>query len=175
MTDIVKNKELQKNLGTQVREMILDKMQDIEGVDNANWWPLAPGWWVIITIVLLMVIRFIFSYLRRLAYKRTWQYKIFEELIQMQKELNNENASEIVVKLSEILRRVLMYKYSRIECAGLVGDAWLKWLTKKDQNKFDWEKHGKLLTGAAYAPPGKEKISPQELNKLLDATKKWVE
>ena len=173
-TNIVKNKELQKNLGNQVREMVLDRMEDIEGVDKANWWPLAPGWYFVIIITLLIVIKFIWSYFRFQAYKRTWQYKISEELTQMKKNLSQENAPQIVIKLSEILRRVAMHKYSRAECAGLEGNAWLKWLTQKDETNFNWEQYGQILTTAVYAPLGKEKILIPQLIKLIDQTKKWT-
>ncbi|CAF3764517.1 unnamed protein product [Rotaria magnacalcarata] len=56
-----------------------------------------------------------------------------------------------------------MHKYSRAECAGLEGNAWLKWLTQKDETNFNWEQYGQILTTAVYAPLGKEKILIPEL------------
>ena len=170
MEDIIRNQKLQKDLGDGVQDMVLSRLQDIEGLDSASWWPLAPGWWFILIIIGLIIV----FYLRHRAYKHTWQYKTSQELEQMRKSLNSEVAPEIIIRLSEILRRIAIHKYSRAECAGLEGDSWLEWLTQKDKSKFNWGRHGRLLTRTAYAPVGKEEISLQELSRLIDATREWI-
>ncbi len=171
---IIHNKAFQKNLANQVHDVMLGKLQDIEGVGPADWLPLAPGWWVLIIITILFLIKWLISYLRRRAYRQTWQYKMLQELCQMQHKLTEFTAQDTAIKLSEIIRRLAMYKSSRIDCAGLVGKVWLQWLGQNDNYKFDWEKYGQILIESSYAPPNKANISLQELSKLIEATKKWV-
>lgn len=176
MEGIINNKELQKKLANQIHDMMLGKLQDIDGVDSVDWLPLAPGWWALIIIITLLLIKLLISFLRKRAYRQTWQYKILEELEQMQKRLSPPVAQDVTIKLSEIIRRLAMYKYSRIECAGLEGVAWLSWLRQHDHYKFDWEKHGKLLIESVYAAPNDgNKILLKELSRLIEATKKWVD
>ena len=145
MEEIINNKKLQKKLANQIHDMMLGKLQDIEGVDSVDWLPLAPGWWIL------------------------------EGLGEMQKDLSPLSAQNAAIKLSEIIRRLAIYKYSRIECASLEGKTWLRWLKQHDYYKFDWEKHGKLLIESVYAAPNDgNKIVLKELSCLIEATKKWV-
>lgn len=173
MTDITKNKELQKDLGNEVRQMMLDRMENIDGVDKASWWPLAPGWWIIISITFIVIIKSVFSYIRWLIYKRTWQYEVSQRLDKMVKNLNEERVQETIIELSELIRRLAMHKYNR-QCASLHGTEWLRWLTVNDSNKFNWEKYGKVLVREAYSPPGIGKFSLVEVKKLIEATKSWI-
>ena len=175
MEGVINNKKLQKKLANQIHDMMLGKLQDIEGVDSVDWLPLAPGWWMLIIITVLLLIKFLIGFLRKRAYRRTWQYKILEELGEMQKNLSPLSAQNAAIKLSEIIRRLAIYKYSRIECASLEGKTWLSWLKQHDYYKFDWEKHGKLLIESVYAAPNDgHKIVLKELSCLIEATKKWV-
>ena len=80
MEEIINNKKLQKKLANQIHDMMLGKLQDIEGGDSVDWLPLAPGWWMLIIITGLLLIKFLIVFLRKRAYRRTWQYKILEEL-----------------------------------------------------------------------------------------------
>ena len=78
--NITENKDLQKDLAEQVRESMVNKLENIEDIDQgANWWPLAPGWWVIISFCGFLLLKSAISYIRWLIYKTTWQYKVVEE------------------------------------------------------------------------------------------------
>ena len=129
---------------------------------------------ILLRMIIMFLIKWLISYLRRRAYRQTWQYKMLQELCQMQHKLTEFTAQDTAIKLSEIIRRLAMYKSSRIDCAGLVGKVWLQWLGQNDNYKFDWEKYGQILIESSYAPPNKANISLQELSKLIEATKKWV-
>ena len=41
MEGIINNKDLQKKLENQIHDMMLGKLQDIDGVDSVDWLPLA--------------------------------------------------------------------------------------------------------------------------------------
>lgn len=174
MQEIINNKELQRNLADKVHDMMLGKLRSIEGIDSVDWWPLAPGWWVLIIFTALLLIKLLVSYLKTRAYRLSWQYGIIQELEMMKATLSYATAAKVLNKLSEIIRRLAMHKYSRTECASLEGLDWLRWLKHNDNKKFDWENKGCLLIYSVYAPPGKEQISLKELKQLLDATKNWV-
>ena len=173
MQEITKNKELQKNLANQINDVMLGKLYDIDGLDAVNWWPLAPGWWIIITVLILLSLIMLKSYLKKRAWKLSWRGQVFEKLDQMQKTVNQENAQEIAITLSQFVRRIAMHKYTRDDCAGLVGQDWLHWLTQHDGNNFDWVKNGRILTEEVFAGKNK-KLSINTLNDLINATKNWV-
>jgi len=173
MQDIINNKELQKDLATQVNEMMLGRLRDIDGLDSVNWWPLAPIWWVIISLFVITFITLIVYYLKRRAWRRSWKGKVFMVLEQMQHKLNQENAHDTLIKLANLIRRIAMHKYSRAECRTLIGKDWLKWLKLHDKKKFDWVKNGSILTEEVFAPATKN-LRLAKLNTLINATKDWV-
>ena len=79
----------------------------------------------------------------------------------------------ILATLSEALRRIAIRKFSRADCAGLQGEAWLQWLKSHDPQNFDWPLHGRILNQAPYAPPCIP-LSSQQVRELIGATRKWA-
>ncbi len=75
--------------------------------------------------------------------------------------------------LSEYLRRIALKRFSRKECAGLVGQDWLKWLAAHDPQNFDWEKKGIPLIDIPYAPLDYS-VPSKHVKDLIEAVKAWV-
>lgn len=152
---------------------LLEKLHDIEGLDVISRWPLAPGWWVLIAVSLLAVIALGWLTYRWLAFRRSWKNDTFKKLDILEKELSEDNARETAMQLSEYLRRIALKRYSRKECAGLEGEAWLKWLSSKDLKEFDWTQKGALLNEAPYAPEH-YRLPADRIKELIHATREWV-
>lgn len=154
-------------------DQLLNQLHDIQGLDQISSWPLAIGWWVVIFIgALLAAIMGIYLF-RRLAYLRSWKNETKKTLNRLEKNLSESNAKETLVVLSEYLRRIAVHRFSRQECAGLTGNAWLDWLAEKDPKKFDWKMKGTPLIDAPYAPPNRT-LPPGEIKVLIQAVKSWV-
>lgn len=153
---------------------LLEKLHDIEGVGQVSFWPLAIGWWILITLGIFITALmgwYAFSYFR---FKRSWKNDTFIRLAHLEKNLSEGTSRETIVALSEYLRRIVLKRFSRNECAALTGDAWLKWLSEHDPLKFDWEKRGTLLVDAPYAPTNRTKASLGEIKDLIQAVRSWV-
>ena len=155
---------------TKPPDNLLAQIYDIAGLDYISWWPLAPGWWALLAILLIAAGTI---YWRRRAYQRSWKGDAWRTLRALDSQLVGGNAQEIAAALSALMRRVAMRRFSREQCAGLEGRDWLRWLTAKDPGKFDWERRGALLIEAPYAPPG-QNVSAITLRVLIGAAKKWV-
>lgn len=149
---------------------LLAQLYDIRGLDSISWWPLAPGWWV---LLILGAAAAITVYRRRLAYARSWKGDAWRNFVALDKRLRGGNAQDVAAELSALIRRVAIRSYSRAECAGLQGKDWLRWLTTKDPGGFDWASNGALLIEAPYAPPGRD-VPAESLRLLIRAAKKWV-
>jgi len=152
---------------------LLDQLHDIEGLDWISPWPLAIGWWVVIGVSVLFLGLFIFYVIRRITYKRSWKNDTMKRLAHLEKNLSERNARETVIALSEYLRRIALKHFSRKECAGLVGDDWLKWLKSHDPKGFDWESRGVFLTNVPYAPVDIN-LSTDKVKDLIHAVRNWV-
>ncbi|PCJ25244.1 MAG: hypothetical protein COA94_06565 [Rickettsiales bacterium] len=183
MEGITKNKELHGHLAKQVNETLLARLREIDGLDAANWWPLAPIWWVIIVAMLAGFAFLLIRYLKLRAWRLSWKSDVFLELEQMQENLTIENAQNTATLLSEIIRRIVMHNHSREECASLEGEEWLQWLAKHgdtmgavnntDNSTFDWRDNGRVLIEDIYAPS----FSPDAMRRLanlINAIKDWV-
>ncbi len=151
-------------------------LRDIHGLDTVPWWPLAPGWWLLVGVIMVVGIVAMLWYtgwLRRdpLA---GWRRDARRKLRALRRRARKGDLKEIAGTLSELLRRIAILRCSRQDCAGLSGDDWLEWLGNNDPNAFKWQERGRLLLAAPYAPPGFE-VKRRELVRLIDAALRWVD
>jgi hypothetical protein len=152
---------------------LLEKLHDIEGLDPISWWPLAIGWWILIIIAILLVCAIAWFMAYQFTFKRSWRNETFQKLLYLEKNLTDATARETVIAISEYLRRIALQRFSREECAGLVGEDWLKWLTLHDPKNFNWEKKGILLIEVPYAPSCYT-LSTHQIKDLIQAVRHWV-
>ena len=152
---------------------LMQQLHDIEGLDAISSWPLAIGWWILIACGIVVLGSAIWFFQRRLRYLRSWKRDTFKKLDLLEHNLSPSTAGETIAFLSEYLRRIAVLRFPRKECAGLVGDAWLKWLKVHDPKQFDWTEKGKLLIEIPYAP-AHTNLSPQEIKELIKAVRYWV-
>lgn len=153
---------------------LLEQLHDIEGLDTISSWPLAMGWWILIGVGIFFVCACVCFLIYWIAFKRSWRSDTLKKLAKLEKNLSETTAKETVVALSEYLRRIVLRRFPRKECAGLVGEAWLKWLKKHDPKGFEWEKKGILLIEMPYAPENDHQLSSDQIKDLIRAVKDWV-
>lgn len=152
---------------------LIEQLHDIEGLDAISPWPLAIGWWVLIACGVVILGGAIWLLKLRLDYLRSWKKDALRKLDDLERCLSSSTSGETVAFLSEYLRRIAVRRFPRKECAGLVGDAWLKWLKTHDPKQFDWSEKGKLLVEAPYAPAQTD-LPLQQIKELIQAVRHWV-
>lgn len=155
-----------------------DGLRDIRGIDPVSFWPLAPGWWLLVgSVVLLAVLVVAWRKLSphlHFARPRDWRVDARRLARDLRRRLPALDGRTAAGEFSELMRRIAMASTSREECAGLSGLAWLDWLSAHDPSGFDWREHGRLLIDVPYAPPGIG-VDPDDLRRLLDAAGSWIE
>lgn len=152
---------------------LMQQLHDIEGLDAISLWPLAIGWWILIACGIFVLGTAIWLLRRRLNYLRSWKRDTFKKLDSLEQNLSPSTSGETIAFLSEYLRRIAVRRFPRKECAGLVGEAWLKWLKEHDPKQFDWAEKGKLLIEIPYAPMHRN-LPLQEIKDLIQAVRYWV-
>ena len=50
-------------------DKLLAQLYDIRDLDPVSWWPLAPGWWVLIVLALFAAAA---AYWRQWTHRRSW-------------------------------------------------------------------------------------------------------
>ncbi|MBK1703580.1 DUF4381 domain-containing protein, partial [Halochromatium glycolicum] len=138
----------------------LQALRDIHDPLGNPWWPLAPGWWLVLlalcaAAVLIWRQRRHRPLLPPLPLLRVgdWRWDAHRQLKRLQRAAPSTPLKVRAAELAELLKRIAMARHGRAHCAGLHGQAWLDWLTEQDPDGFDWRQEGQILIRAPYAPP----------------------
>lgn len=144
----------------------LDQLADIHLPDGVSWWPLAPGWWALLALFIIVLIG-IFIWRRRKtqnAYRDIAQHQldgIFADYQQTQ------NAAAYLQALSLLLRRTALTAYPHSFNASIKGEEWLQWLDQVCPalpEKFSSELGENLLTSAYQKNPHIDVSGLQQLS-----------
>ena len=120
-----------------------------------GWWPLAPGWWGVIAL-LLMSLAIGFWWRRRPGRPsfKHWQRAALRELTQLQAtpRLTASDDATIARGLQHLLRRYAVARYGRDTVAALQGEAWIAFVIS--HGGTDWAGDvGRRLLRCAYGGP----------------------
>lgn len=146
-------------------------LRDLHLPDPVGWWPLAPGWWVLLGLVAVAVlvllrkawVRWRFNAARRIA---------LEELARLEGSWRDApNPGLLARRLSELLRRTMLAYAPRRDVAGLTGQAWLQWLDRGLDEKPFTEGAGRALKELPYRR-GDEPPGELDVDGLLDAVRR---
>ena len=105
-------------------------LRDLHLPEPIGWWPLAPGWWVLIALAVLGLSLLGRKYLQhyRTEAARRHALKRFKEYCDDY--TRHGNAVRLGTELSELVRRTMLAYAPRDEVAGLTGEDWLAWLDR---------------------------------------------
>ncbi len=128
-------------------------LRDIHLPDPISWWPLAPGWWLLIITAFITVAIIFLS--RKIYRSKQLKRDIHAELDLIKQQFQQtQNRSQLAKALSILLRRASISFYPAKDIAGLTGESWLAYLDNTNANpikdkKFQSET-GQALLSAPY-------------------------
>ena len=129
-------------------------LRDLHLPDAISWWPLAPGWWFVIAVALVVLVYFLRRYRARRARGAARRYALRQLDVLVAEFGQHGDAVAFSRGMSELLRRTMLAYAPRGEVAGLTGDAWIEWLDRDlDAARFQGETGRKLLQ-LPYRRPG---------------------
>ncbi len=121
-------------------------LRDLHLPEAIGWWPLAPGWWVVIAIAFAACGYLLHLYLQKRSRGAARRHAL-RQLAGLVAEF--EKHGDVVAfssAISELLRRTMLAYAPRGEVAGLTGEEWLEWLDRGlDQPRFQGDVGRKLL------------------------------
>lgn len=100
-------------------------LRDIHLPPPPGLWPPAPGWWLLTALCVVLGIA-VFLFIRparRLRYRR----QALRQLAELEKD-GHLAPDALLAALSALLRRAVLCAFDREVCAGLTGEAWLRFL-----------------------------------------------
>jgi len=145
----------------------LDRLHDIVPASTPSWWPLAPGWYLL--IVLLLLIAAWKSYRGWRHYRRNrYRRAALEELAAMR----GASTGVELERLSGLLKRTALHAYPRSQVAALSGPQWQRFLNGHCEGEpFDGEAWA-LLESSAYRPSSAAEMNTQL---LFERVRIWIE
>jgi hypothetical protein len=146
-------------------------LRDLHLPQPIDWWPLAPGWWVLIGLALIGIL-----YLVRRAY-RQWRSArprriALRELKTVQADFRHGlDASLLSKRLSQLLRRAMLAYAPRDEVAGLTGERWLEWLDRGLEGQPFTSGPGRLIASLPYLR-NNDKDTEVDVADLIDTVRR---
>ncbi len=111
------------------------------------FWPLAPGWWLLLAFVLFLIL--VSIWIRRFRKRNAAKRFALRNLNKIEKAFSN-NPKKLVQEVSTLLRRFYITKYPRNDVASLTGDAWLEFLDNQLGKQLFTAGEGRCLIDAPY-------------------------
>ena len=149
-------------------------IRDLHLPDPVSFWPLAPGWWVLIALAVTGFVLLLRKALqarresaaRRLALRQLKQHA--------EDYMRHGNAVRFGTELSELLRRTMLAYAPRQEVAGLTGEEWLSWLDRDLDRSHFLEGDGRPLIEWPYRDPDLA-VDKSDVAALVDAVRLRLE
>jgi hypothetical protein len=149
-------------------ELRAPELRDIQLPDASLWWPPAPGWWISLGLILLLVwlLPRLLRWLKHKPLRRLSQ----QELARIRLNYQQGHSDRAVLgEVAALLRRVTMSCYGREQYASATGSQWLEQLQT-------------LAPGAGFSVEQLELLAHQryraqcefDVEALLQSTETWL-
>ena len=152
----------------------LAQLRDIHLPAAVSWWPLAPGWWVLLAVVLITAVVFGLLEIRR---RRALKYRALRELQNLMGgpvgQLGNR---QLAAELCVLIRRIVLLQEGGSEYANVHGNAWGERLAAAPNGMPADIAH--FIATAPYATDGAAndpmagKLPVRQ--ELIDAAEHWI-
>ena len=148
-------------------------LRDLHLPDAIGWWPLAPGWWLLIALAAVGVVFLIRAWLkaRTRSAARRFALRQLNEIVSQYEE--RKDPVEFGASLSELLRRTMLAYAPRLDVAGLTGEAWLQWLDSGLAQPVFSDGPGRQILELPYRRPDAE-LAVADLDQLVAAVRHRV-
>jgi hypothetical protein len=144
------------------------QLKDIHLPAPVGWWPLAPGWYVVIItfFILVAVITMVLYTRHRNARPKKHALSLLKKYVaQYEKDHNAQLAS---ARISELLKRVALVYFPRDHVAGIHGLYWIEFLNQTGK-EVNFEPVKSMLLDSPFKP--NEHI---DLQPLIRQTELWI-
>lgn len=146
----------------------LSTLKDLHLPTSVSVWPLAPGWWVVLGLLIAVGLSAaIWFYIRwrRYYYRRV----ALRQLAKLKQHYATTRDVACISHASVLLRRVSLQYYSRSVVAGLFGPDWLAFLDKTGKTTAFSQGIGQYLLTAPY-----QAVCENDVTTLFDILEQWI-
>ena len=138
-------------------------LRDIHLPDPVSWWPLAPGWWIIAGLAVLLIVLLV----RRFRMRRQLRFARKELDRALAQWRVDKDSHRFAADVSVLLRRLAISRFGKLSVAGLTGTRWLDFLAAHSREEVAdgfLRGVGRCLIDAPFNPQAR--VDPQALAAL---------
>jgi hypothetical protein len=155
----------------------LSQLRDIHLPDAVSLWPPAPGWWLLLALVLIGLVylcrhaiaamirrRRLVSVLRELdqAYSTYNEQAAFDNM-------RNQAGLDFLATINSLLKRVAQVMFPDSGCVHLTGREWLEFLDACDNSEVFSRGAGTVLADGIY-----QRRFTADTDELYRISKDWI-
>ncbi len=147
----------------------LDQLRDIRLPEAIAWWPLAPGWWV---LVLTVVGLFALAGFVLLRHRKSLRYRALAELSILKNDaMLRQQPLRLAERVGTLLKRILLQQPQHQALAASSGDSWSDFL--KDKPGAMDATIAKFIATAPYMHDLPDATIPP-VSSVLEAAENWI-
>jgi hypothetical protein len=145
-------------------------LRDLHLPEAISWWPLAPGWWVLIALALIGLGFLLRIWLRTRARgaARRFALRRIDDLVRDYDA--HKNPVVFGAGISALLRRTMLAYAPRLNVAGLTGEEWLAWLDRDLAQPVFVNGPGRQILELPYRNPASE-LETVDVDRLVAAVR----
>ncbi|MBA2650332.1 MAG: DUF4381 domain-containing protein [Legionella sp.] len=146
----------------------LDQLRGLHLPKPISWWPLAPGWTILIGLIVGFIITGIYYLHKKMRNAKPKKQAIGLLMIYQANYEKTKNSQLASAQICELLKRVALVYFSREKVAGLCGDSWIHFLNQTSKG-IDFDEIKPLLLTAPF-----EKSHHFDIKPLFLKAKAWI-
>lgn len=153
-------------------EPTLADLRDVHLPEPLPLWPLAPGWWLLLALIVIAACAFFgYRYWRTLAARRA----ALANLDRLSSDFGGgAELSTLFSEVSKLLKRVALRRFHKEEVASLYGEDWIAFLNRSGKQAVFSEELTVALARAPYDSNAIKGNSELE-SRLIDASRQWIQ
>ena len=145
-------------------------LRDIHLPGSPDFWPPAPGWWVLAALVSGLAVWTAVLLWRQIKIRRQ-RRQILALLEQMERASDRTATPEFLAKLSRLIRRLALMRFPHQEIASLTGQDWLRFLDSSGGDGQFCRGPGRVLAQGPYMRTLQEPVDGRALTRLV---RHWI-
>ncbi|MCX8515012.1 MAG: DUF4381 domain-containing protein [Burkholderiales bacterium] len=147
-----------------MEDKLLAQLKDVHLPPPVSMLPLAPGWYILIALVIL-IFSVVIYFMIKAQYKRKHDLKIYA----MFEQINHNAKSNLIEETSILLKRVALKKFPQQSPHLLFEQEWLKFLDATGKTTNFTNGPGKVLLNIYHKP------QQNDYKELYKVVKLWLQ
>lgn len=155
---------------TLIQDTNISNLEPIIAPEEVAFWPPQPGWYVVIVLLLILVVYLVY---KKIEYKKKNAYRK-RALVELEHLKANTNGSELLTKLSILLKATALKGFPRNQVASLTGNDWIVFLeTTEPHTKFP-DTLRNMFIDASFKESNDSNLENTDWNQLFSICKNWI-